>query len=142
MATGANAGYKGVILMSSSAGGSVTRIAEVTNWTLRAAMAEINATSHDSSGDREVIDGVRSYDGTAEYLHVQTGATHKNAVDRLLDSAKVQWEFFPTGSSSDGYFSAAGYVNSWEIASPNEDAFASNIGFVVTGALSRSSSST
>lgn len=142
MATSAIAGYKGVISMSSSAGGSVTQIAEIRNFNVHIAHSEIDATSHDSSGDREVIAGTNAWDGSAEYLHVQSNATHKNVFDTLTNRNKVEFEFYPSGSSSDGYYSGSGFVQDWDLAHPNEDANAANVSFVGTGALARTSSST
>ena len=137
MATSSIAGYKGVIAASTAAGSTMKEIAEVRNFNLSAEHAEIDATSHDSSGDREVIAGTGSWSGTADTLHVQGAATHQLLFDILVARTKVDWEFYPTGSSGDGYYSGSGYVNSWELAAPNDDALAVNLSLVGTGALAR-----
>jgi predicted secreted protein len=137
MATSAVAGYKGKVLASTESTGGVTSIAEVKNFNLTAEMAEIDATSHDSSGDREVIGGTGSWSGTAEYLQVMANATHQEAYDVLVGRTLVAFEFYPTGSSGDGYYSGTGYFNNWELASPNDDALAVSVSLVGTGALSR-----
>jgi hypothetical protein len=140
MATSSIAGYKGVAAFSTATGQAVTGLVEMRNFNLTAEHAEIDATSHDSSGDREVIAGTGNWSGTVEFLHVQAEATHQELVDVLLARTKIDAEFYPTGSSSDGYYSGSGYFNSWELASPNDDAEAANAALVGTGALTRTSS--
>jgi len=142
MATNAVAGFKGAILASTGSGGSVSRIAEVTNWTVTETMREIDATSHDSSGYGEVIAGIVRWSGSADALYVISDATHKTVHDVLSGRAEVDAEFYPTGSSSDGYYSGSMLFTQFQLASPNEDAFALNLTFVGNGVLARSSSST
>ena len=143
MATSAIAGYKGVFGFStSSTGGTISELGELRNFSVTFEHTEIDATSHESSGFREVIGGIASWSGDAEHLHVMGNATHKAVFDLLSGKTKVDMEFFPTGSSSDGYYSGDGYFTNWNLSSPNEDALATNISFVGTGALTRSSSST
>ena len=142
MATAALAGYKAALFFSTSTGGALTRIAEMRDYTLSAEHAEIDGTSHDSSGDREVIAGTGSWSGSAELLTVIANATHKSAFDLLTARTKFDAEFYPTGSSSDGLFSGQMFMRTHEQSSPNEDALATNISFVGTGVLTRSSSST
>lgn len=137
MATSAIAGYKGVLALSTAAGGTVTEVGEIRNFNLSVEHAEIDATSHDSSGDREVIGGVGSWSGTAEWLHVQADVEQIEAYDVLVGRTKIDMEFYPTGSSGDGYYSGDGFLTGWELASPNDDAAAANISFVGTGALTR-----
>lgn len=138
MATSAVAGYKGILAASTAAGGSVTALAEVRNFELSMDHTPIDATSHDSSGDRELIAGLGHWTGTAEFLHVQANATQQEAHDVLAGRTKVDFEFYPTGSSGDGYYSGSGFFTGWNLSSPNEDANAVNVSFEGTGALSRS----
>lgn len=143
MATSAVAGFKGIVKASSATStGPVIDIAEVREFTITREMSEIDATSHDSSGQRETIPGTRSWNGAAEYLQVMGSSQHQNLFDSIDSSDPLLWEFYPTGSSSDGYFDGDAHITSWELASPNEDALLTNVNFVGTGALTRSSSST
>lgn len=142
MATSALAGYKGVLTLSTATGQTKTRLAEVTDWSVSVEHSEIDATSHDSSGTREVIGGIDQWNGSGELLHVQTEATHQELFDVLVNKAFVDFEFFPTGSSSDGSYSGTGFVTDFELNSPGEDALATSFSFVGSGALVRNSSST
>ena len=140
MATSSIAGYKGFFGFSTAVGQAITQLGELRNFNLSAEHAEIDATSHDSSGDREVIGGTGSWSGTADYLHIQADAEHQELFDVLVNRTKVDFEWHPTGSSSDGFYSGSGYFNSWELAAPNDDALGANIALVGTGALTRGSS--
>lgn len=142
MATSAIAGYKAALHFSTSTGGSVSRLAELRDYTLTLEHAEIDGTSHDSSGTREVIAGTNSWNGSAELLTVMANATQKAVFDLLTAKTKIDAEFYPTGSSSDGYFSGQAFFTTFELSAPNEDALATNINFVGTGTLTRTSSST
>lgn len=143
MATSALAGYKAILAFStSSTGGALTAVAELRDYTMSVEHAEIDATSHDSSGDREIIAGTGSWSGTAELLTVMGNATHQSAYDMLVARTKFAAEFRPTGSSSDGYFSGALFLTGLDMSAPNDDAFATSISFVGTGVLTRSSCST
>lgn len=138
MATSALAGYKGIMLASSSAGGPVTQIAELRDYNLVVEHTPIDATSHDSSGSREKIGGIDSWSGTAELLHVQGEATHQNLHDRVTGKEKIEFEFHPTGSSSDGNYSGSGFVTNYDLGAPNEDALNASLSFEGTGTLTRS----
>jgi predicted secreted protein len=142
MATSAIAGYKGVIAMSSSAGGSVTAIAEIRNFNVNITHSAIDATSHDSSGDTERIAGTNTWSGSADALHVLSNATHKNLIDTIINRNKVQFEFYPSGSSSDGHYAGTGFLSDWDESHPNDDAVAVNVSYEGTGAIARTSSST
>lgn len=143
MATAALAGYKAVLNFSTSTGGAFASTVELRDYTLSPEHAEIDATSHDSSGDREVIAGTGSWSATAESLFVITGSavgSANAAFDLLTSRTKIDAEFIPTGSSSDGYYEGQMFVTSWEQSAPNDDALALSLAFVGTGALVRVSS--
>jgi len=144
MATSAIAGYKGVFSMTSTstAAAGLSEIAEVRNFTITVEHAEIDATSHDSSGDREVIAGTGSWNATAELLHVQASTDQQAIFDAITGRVLTYAEWYPTGSSSDGMYSGIGFLTNWELNSPNDDASNTSIGFVGSGVLARTSSST
>lgn len=142
MATSAIAGYKGVMAASTSDSTSVSEIAEVRNFTITMEHAEIDATSHDSSGDREVIAGTGSWSATADLLHVQGSTDHQAIFDVMKARTKIRSEWYPTGSSSDGMYHGSGFFTNWELGAPNDDAAQTTISFVGSGALTRTSSST
>ena len=116
MATSAVAGYKAALFNSTSTGGSLARLAELREYTLTLEHAEIDGTSHDSSGTREVIAGTNSWNGSADILMVMANSGHKAVFDLLTSKTKLDLEFYPTGSSSDGYFSGEAFFTTFELA--------------------------
>lgn len=140
MATAALAGYKAFLALSTASGGADTRIAELRDYTMSVEHAEIDATSHDSSGDREIIAGTGSWSGTAELLTVIANTEQIEVYDVLVARTLVDMEFVPTGSSSDGTFSGSGFVTGFDMGAPNDDALNTSLSFQGTGALTRNSS--
>ena len=140
MATASLAGYKAFLSISTASGQSKTRVAELRDYTLTVEHAEIDATSHDSSGTREVIAGIDSWSGSAELLTVLANTEQKELYDVTVAKTLVDFEFVPTGSSSDGSFSGSGFMRTHEQGAPNEDALNTNVSIVGSGALTRNSS--
>ena len=133
------AGYKAMVYFSTSTAGSLAKIAELRNFTIRQTHAPINATSHDSSGDRELIAGTGSWAGSADGLYASTNATQQNMQDILQSRVKVNMEAYPKGTSSGGYWGGEVFVTDFEMSAPNEDAAAYNISFEGHGALTSTS---
>lgn len=142
MATNAIQGYKGKFLASSSEGGSPAALAELTDYTVNVNHAPIEATSHDSSGTREYIGGIDDWDGSATLHHVITNSGHKNLFDRTVGKEPIDIELYPTGSSSDGFFSGTCFVSGFTQNSGNDGTLGVSVNFQGDGALARSSSST
>lgn len=142
MATSAIAGYKGVIGISATTGGAVAEVAEIRNFEVSMDHAPIDATSHDSSGDKEIIAGLGSWSGSAEFLHVQANSGHQSLFDVLAARTKVLFEFYVTGSSSDGWYNGEGFMTGFALSAPNEDAAATNVSFEGSEVLVRNSSTT
>ncbi len=134
------AGYKAFLSLSTATGQSKTRIVELRDYTMSPTHAEIDATSHDSSGDREIIAGTGAWSGTADLLHVTAEATQQEAYDVLVARALIDFEFVPTGSSSDGTFSGSGFVTGFDLSAPNDDASNTSLTYQGSGALTRNSS--
>lgn len=140
MATNAIAGYKGFVYAGPSTGTAI-KIAELRNFTITYTMSEIDATSHDSSGHREVIGGVDQWEATAEYLYAST-SSQTQLYSALVNKTLSSFNFYPQGTSS-GFpiYTGTGYVNSWSGTGSNDDAHANDIGIVGTGVLTQSTSS-
>lgn len=140
MATSALAGYKGLLTVSTATGQTKTRLAELQDYTMTVDHAEIDATSHDSSGTREVIAGIDSWSGSADLLHIQAEETHQELYDVVVSKVLVDFEFAPTGSTADGTYSGSGFLTNFELGAPGEDALNTSVSFQGTGALTRNSS--
>lgn len=143
MATSAVAGYKGTLTISTASGQSKSALIEIGDYTMTVEHSEIDATSHDSSGTREVIAGIDSWSGSADVMMVMSsgGAGSHNAMyDVLVNKILVDFEFIPTGSTADGTYSGSGFVTNFELGAPGEDALNTSLSFQGSGALARNSS--
>lgn len=116
-------------------------VAEVRDFQIHQEAEQVDGSYHGAVWD-EQIQGIGTWSGSAETLFVPGDATHKDLFDLIVDSERASFEFYPTGSSSDGYFSGNGYIQDWNLAHPNSAAAAQQVAFVGTGTLTRTSSST
>lgn len=128
-------GYLGVLKVSTAVGSTPAKVAEVRNFDLLVEAQEIDATSHDSSGDDENIMGQVSWSGTAESLHLQGDAGQQALHDMLVTGAKMDFEFYTTDKGGGGFLSGSGYLDEWELAAPNDDAAAVSLAFVGDGVM-------
>ena len=142
MASNAIAGYKGILALSTANAGTMSDIAEISDWSISMQMGTIDVTTHDSSGYRDTIAGVVSWSGSATMNYVTASTDHKAIFDVMVNKTQVDGEFYMTGSSSDGYYSGDVYLTGFDLNSPGEDKLTAAISFDGTGALTRSSSST
>lgn len=141
MASAGFAGYKGIVKLStSSTGGATTKIAELREYTVNGDHDTFDVTSHDSSGERERIAGIRSWSASAQYLHVDDQTQQELAFDVMNGGLQVGFEFMPIGSSSGTYWSGQGFISHWEQSAPNEDAHASAIDIEGTSVLTLTTS--
>ena len=131
--TEALAGYKGLVRAStSSTGGAMTTIAEIREFTLMVEGDEIDATSHQSSGDSEAIMGQIGWSATVGALHVQADVGQQVLFDCLINRTPVEFSFLPTGQSTDGFLRGMGYIDEWAMGSPLGDATALDLGIIGT----------
>ena len=144
MATQAIAGYRALLAVSTSTGQTAATIAELKDYNIDVSHAEIDVTNHDSSGHREIIGGIDQWNGGGEinYVTSSSGANHAAIFDVMIAKTLVDFEFLPTGSSSDGYFSGTGYVSGFNMTAPTEDALGASLTFTGNGVFARASSST
>ena len=139
MATAAIAGYKALVKTStSSTGGTLTQIAELRDYTLTASHDTFDATSHDSSGERERIGGITGWTGSAEALFVDDDASQRQMFEALNGQTKVDFSFMPIGSSSGDHWVGSGFITGHGLTGPNEDAAAMSIEIEGTGVLTLS----
>lgn len=140
MATAAIAGYSALVKTStSSTGGALTTIAELRDYTLTGTHDTFDATSHDSSGERERIGGITGWTASAESLYVDDSASQRQIFDALNGQTKIDVSFLPVGTSSGGdSWEGEGFITSHELTGPNEDAAALAIEIEGTGVLTHS----
>ena len=140
MATGSIAGYTAIVKTSTSTGGSVTKIGELRDYTLDVTHDTFDATSHDSSGERERIAGITAWVGSAEALYVDDNASQRQVFTALNERTKIDFEFMPVGSSSGDHWTGTGFITGHALTGPNEDAAALAIELEGTGILTHTTS--
>ena len=139
MATAAIAGYKAIVKTSTAAGQSQTKIGELRDYTLNTTHDTFDATSHDSSGERERIGGITGWTGSAEALFVDDDASQRQIFEALNGQTKINVSFLPVGSSSaNDSWEGTGFIAGHELTGPNEDAAALSIEIEGTGVLTLS----
>ncbi len=140
MATAAIAGYKAKVETSTATGQAKTEIGELRDYTLTGTHDTFDATSHDSSGERERIGGITGWTGSAEALFVDDAASQRQIFDALNGQTKVDFQFMPVGSSSGDHWTGSGFITGHELTGPNEDAAALAIEMEGTGVLTHTTS--
>lgn len=140
MATAAIAGYTAIVKTSTSTGSAVTKIGELRDYTLDVTHETFDATSHDSSGERERIGGITAWTGSAEALFVDDNASQRQVFTALNNRTKIDFEFMPVGSSSGDHWTGSGFITDHSLTGPNEDAAALAIELEGTGVLTLTTS--
>lgn len=127
--TDAVAGFRALLSISTSTGGSLVPIVELKDYNINVTSNVIDVTNHDSSGHREVITGIDQWEGggTVNYVIDSSGQIALYAV--LTAKTLVDFEFYPTGSSSEGYFSGSGFVTGFNLTAPMGDAVGAALTF-------------
>lgn len=140
MATAAIAGYAAKVAISSAAGSTKAELGELRDYTLTGTHDTFDATSHDSSGERERIGGITGWTGSAESLYLDDNVSQRIVFDALNGQTKVDFQFAPVGSSSGDHWTGSGFITSHELTGPNEDAAALAIEMEGTGVLTHTTS--
>ena len=140
MATAAIAGYKAKVQTSTATSGAKTSIGELRDYTLTGTHDTFDATSHDSSGERERIGGITGWTGSAEALFLDDNASQRQVFDALNGRTQVDFSFMPVGSSSGDHWTGTGFITGHELTGPNEDAAALAIELEGTGVLTHTTS--
>jgi hypothetical protein len=102
------------------------------------AQTELDATSHDSSGQREILLGIRSWSGSAEYLFAGNTSSQTQLHTAIANGTKFTFEFYPAGSSATfPIYSGDGFVSGWSLSAPMDDPIVVSFEVMGTGALTQ-----
>ncbi len=133
-------GYKAIVSASTSTGGAKTRIAELQDVSWEDTHGTFDATSHDSSGERERIGGITDFEAAISGLWKDDDATQVALFDAINNRTRVDVELQPAGSSGANLWQRSGFVSKWSIGGPAEGAAVFSAGVVGSGASVASSS--
>ena len=137
MATAAIGGYQGKFQLAPSTG-SLATVNEVRDWNVSGEMAEIDATSRDSSGHREVLVGIRSWTGSVEYLMGSSHGTQIELYKAWDNGYACDLAIYPAGTSAFPKYTGTCYITGWNPTGPHDDAIGVSLDLVGTGVLTQS----
>lgn len=127
--------FNGTMLQVYCAG---TAIGLSTSCTLNRNVATIDATSKDSSGDTDIMPGLRDWSIDAEGIVALDSVTNAEYLDGLVTGRTRVMLKFSTNTSGDGYWHGYAYITSLSITAPMEDKVTFSASFAGDGALTLS----
>lgn len=145
MPTAALAARSGLIALSTGASASSTDyIAELRDIRLQVRRDQIEATSNDSSGWAEFIQGTASWTGTFGALYVPSSANVQFVVRNFLSSGSTSYLAFlfqPSTAASNTYaWTGTAVIRDYDLGGETNGAFMTNGSIQGSGALTFSTS--
>lgn len=139
MATAAVPGFLAKVAVSTDGGSVYNVVGELRDVTLTLEADEIDATSKDSAGWREFIEGLKQWSGSAEALYLEANVAQDALYNALINRTLVKLRFRPKGDQV-GFkqFIGDAVITGFEPGLPTDDAIANAITFRGTGALTQS----
>jgi predicted secreted protein len=137
MATQAITGRIGFVAMAGSSTGTLAEIGEVRNYALNVTHREIDATSNDSSGFDEFIDGQKGWELTCEALYARTDAEQKALRQALISGASKYFQLRPSTAVAANW-RGHGYVRNFGIQGAHDGAVVANFEMKGTRAVTYS----
>jgi predicted secreted protein len=100
----------------------------------------IDVTNMDSSGWRELLDGTKSWEFTAEALWLSTATTSKqDELRTALSSGTRQWFKFQNSTAAGSQtFQGWGYVSRWNLTADQSDVQIHNLSISGDGSIAES----
>lgn len=138
MATLALPGFNAKLAVSTDGGSIYNDIGELRDVTVTVEADEIDATSKDSAGWREFIQGLKQWGGSAEGLYLQANVGQDAVYNALVNGTLVKLRFRPKAGAGNDQFIGDAIITGYEPAGPLDDAIAVSINFRGTGALANS----
>lgn len=145
MATASIPGFKASLYVQSSSDAAPNRLGELASCTLTIASAAMDATSKDSGGWREYLDGLNEWSLTGEglYLLESSNAGQLSLWNTIVAQGKVTAILYPgstlvvVGSSGWQKYSGTAVVTGFDIDAPVDGAVKYKVSLKGTGAITR-----
>lgn len=119
--TNAFAGFKGKILISTDGGTNYNEIAEIKEMTLNLTSELEDATSHDSGGWREFIEGLKTWTIDTETNYIVASTVKNDLFAALVAGTKLLIRFRPNDTVGSDQFEGTVLVGEFTPASPLAD---------------------
>lgn len=145
MATASIPGFKASVYAQSSSDAAANRVGELANCTLSIQSNAMDATSKDSGGWREYLDGLNewSFSGDGLYLLESSNAGQLSIWNTLLLQGKLTLVFYPMSSQAAAPTSGAqkytgtAVVTGFDIDAPVDGAVKYKVQMKGTGAITK-----
>lgn len=137
MATAAIPGFDAQVYVKPSGGSTFNLVGELRDVTLNLTKDPIDATSHDSAGYMEFIDNRKGWTATAEYLYVHNNTAQDDLFTVMTGTAIASFRFIPKNTAALERFSGSGWITSYSLTGPNDDAAATSVEILGSGALTK-----
>lgn len=138
MATAAIAGHVATLEVSPDGGSNYYAIGELRDWEIRVEVNAIDATSRDSAGWGEEIDGIKRWRGNANAMYLDANTAQDAIWTALTGGTTLKGRFRPKVASGFDQYVGDFRIRNWAPAAPLEDAVAVDIEFTGTGSLVKS----
>jgi predicted secreted protein len=135
--TSAIPGFNGEVYLSADGGTSYQKIGELTDVSLKVNDALIDATSFDSGGWEESIDGLKNWSATAGYFYIDGNAAQENAFNALVAGNTMLYRFYPKNQSGKNKWEGTGRFQDWSLTQNKNSAVAVQLSIKGTGALTK-----
>lgn len=133
--TGITNGTDFLLYISTDNGSTYSKIYHSTSASLSVSMETRDASSKDSNGWKDVLEGQRSWTMEAEGLAALDATWGYQEVFTAMEGrTKIKLKF-STEVTSDEYFFGDGYITSLSLDAPNEDSSTFSVSIEGTGAL-------
>ena len=108
------------------------------SFDLNVNVAEIDVTSKDSGGDKDILPGLRDWSVSADGIVALDSTTNAEYLHGLVTGRTQVNLKMSTETSGDGYWHGSAYVTNLTITAPMEDKVTFSCTFVGDGALTLS----
>lgn len=139
--TGRLARIRASTAAASTATTSQTALAELQNYTLTVSADTIDVTSHDSSGWKETLTGIRSWTWSADVVYLSTGggqgALRSNLVTGAGPTIPLNITFLQTTTLTAKKWQGKTRLTSFELSHGTNDSILGKMSGVGTAALTR-----
>jgi len=113
-----------------------TAIAKTTSATLNLSMATRDASNKDSSGWKDVLEGLREWTIDGDFLQAEDAAYGYDDLFALINGRTSVTLKFMSNVSGDKYYQGTAYLTSLSREAPLEDNVSGSFSFEGSGALS------
>lgn len=126
MATAGIAGRRGFFGVAATSSGTSTRVGEIRDFEVNPTMSPIDATSNDSSGWEEIIQGNRAWTMTAEAIYLSANASQVLIRETLSSGATRHFTIRPTTGGT-ALWRGTGFVTSYNVRGTQDGVQLTNV---------------